>query len=65
MLNVNIEQEPVQPELLKTRPHFIILDGLRGVAALAIVVFHFMEWVFPDYSQNFIGHGFLAVPTTK
>ncbi|CAN5484323.1 acyltransferase [soil metagenome] len=46
---------------LSTKPHFAILDGLRGVAALAIVVFHFMEWVFPDPSRNFIAHGFLAV----
>ncbi|GAB3800525.1 acyltransferase [Spirosoma humi] len=44
-----------------TKPHFAILDGLRGVAALAIVIFHFMEWVYPDASQNFIAHGFLAV----
>src|SRR5690606_32199108 len=22
---------------------------------------HFMEWIYPDSSQNFIGHGFLAV----
>ena len=49
------------PELLKTKQHFEILDGLRGIAALAIVIFHFMEWVFPDSSKNFIGHGFLAV----
>ena len=49
------------PEILKTKQHFIILDGLRGVAALAIVIFHFMECVYSDYSKNFIGHGFLAV----
>ncbi|WP_281233457.1 acyltransferase family protein [Flavobacterium gelatinilyticum] len=44
-----------------TKQHFEILDGLRGIAALAVVVFHFMEWIFTDPSQNFIGHGFLAV----
>ncbi len=49
------------PEILKTKQHFEILDGLRGVAALAVVCFHFMEIVYSDYSQNFIGHGFLAV----
>ncbi|MCX6214025.1 acyltransferase [Spirosoma sp.] len=43
------------------KPHFVILDGLRGVAALAIVIFHFMEWVYSDPSGNFIAHGFLAV----
>ena len=48
-------------EILKTKQHFQILDGLRGIAALAIVVFHFMEWAYSDFSKNFIGHGFLAV----
>jgi peptidoglycan/LPS O-acetylase OafA/YrhL len=48
-------------EILKTKQHFEILDGLRGVAALAVVTFHFMEVAYTDYSQDFIGHGFLAV----
>jgi peptidoglycan/LPS O-acetylase OafA/YrhL len=47
--------------ILQTKQHFEILDGLRGVAALSVVTFHFMEWVYSDYSRNFIGHGFLAV----
>ncbi len=47
--------------ILKTKQHFEILDGLRGVAAIAVVIFHFMEWVYTDASKNFIGHGFLAV----
>lgn len=42
------------------RPHFQILDGLRGIAALGVVIFHFMEWVY-EPKANFIGHGFLAV----
>ncbi|MBE9463614.1 acyltransferase family protein [Dyadobacter subterraneus] len=46
---------------LQTKQHFDILDGLRGVAALAVVTFHFMEWVYTDPGKNFIGHGFLAV----
>ncbi|SFT17140.1 Peptidoglycan/LPS O-acetylase OafA/YrhL, contains acyltransferase and SGNH-hydrolase domains [Zhouia amylolytica] len=47
--------------LLKSKQHFYVLDGLRGVAAIAVVIFHFMEWVYPDFTENFIGHGFLAV----
>lgn len=46
---------------LKSKRHFEILDGLRGVAALSVVTFHFMEDTISDYSKNFIGHGFLAV----
>lgn len=53
--------EKLNPDLLKTKPHFVILDGLRGVAAVAIVIFHFMEWAYSDFSKNFIAHGFLAV----
>lgn len=47
--------------ILQTKQHFEILDGLRGIASLAVVVFHFMEWVYTDPGKNFIGHGFLAV----
>jgi len=53
--------QPQNTNILKTKQHFEILDGLRGVAALAIVFFHFMEIAYPDYSKNFIAHGFLAV----
>jgi peptidoglycan/LPS O-acetylase OafA/YrhL len=51
----------VNPGILKTKQHFEILDGLRGIAAIAVVIFHFMEMAYSDYSQNFIAHGFLAV----
>jgi peptidoglycan/LPS O-acetylase OafA/YrhL len=49
------------PTLLKTKQHFEILDGLRGIAAIAVVIFHFMEFIYPDYRDNFIAHGYLAV----
>ncbi|MGQ8335411.1 acyltransferase family protein [Sunxiuqinia sp. A32] len=52
---------PTNASLLKTRQHFEILDGLRGIAAIAVVIFHFMEFIFPDYRDNFIAHGYLAV----
>ena len=56
-MNVN----KLSPDLLQTKQHFEILDGLRGIAALTVVVFHFMEMAITDYSKNFVGHGFLAV----
>ena len=43
------------------KPHFEILDGLRGVAAIAVVIFHFMEIAISDYENNFIAHAYLAV----
>ena len=46
---------------LQSRQHFQILDGLRGVAAVAVVIFHFMEIAVPDYHQSFIAHAYLAV----
>ena len=43
------------------KPYYDVLDGLRGTAAIVILVYHFMEMVYSDYSENFLGHGFLAV----
>jgi peptidoglycan/LPS O-acetylase OafA/YrhL len=52
----------VQPaEVRQTKPHFEVLDGLRGIAAVGVVTFHFMEMVIWNYSKLWIGHGFLAV----
>jgi peptidoglycan/LPS O-acetylase OafA/YrhL len=47
--------------LITTTDHYEVLDGLRGVAAVAIVLFHFMEIIIPDFKDNFIAHGYLAV----
>ena len=48
-------------EVRLPKPHFAVLDGLRGVAAVGVVTFHFMEMVIWNYSKLWIGHGFLAV----
>lgn len=56
----NMVEEP-NIKYLQSKPHYDLLDGLRGTAAITIVVFHFLEFVYPDYSKNFLGHGFLAV----
>ncbi|WP_153801250.1 acyltransferase family protein [Foetidibacter luteolus] len=44
-----------------SKPHYETLDGLRGMAAISIVVFHFFEFIFPDYKDSPLGHGYLAV----
>ncbi|MDR1155584.1 MAG: acyltransferase [Bacteroidales bacterium] len=47
---------------LEPKPYYDVLDGLRGTAAIVILVFHYLEMIYPeDYSENFMGHGFLAV----
>jgi peptidoglycan/LPS O-acetylase OafA/YrhL len=43
---------------LQTKQHFEILDGLRGIAAMAVVTFYSTEWAYTDPGNNFIGHGF-------
>ncbi len=42
--------------------YYTVLDGLRGLAALVILVFHYLEMIyFDDYVTNPMGHGYLAV----
>ncbi|MCH5599188.1 acyltransferase family protein [Niabella ginsengisoli] len=53
--------QDLSPQLMATKQHFKVLDGMRGIAAICVVVYHFMEFVVPDYHDNFIAHGHLAV----
>lgn len=41
--------------------HYEVLDGLRGTAALCVVVFHIFELITPDWAHNPVPHGYLAV----
>jgi len=49
------------PAYLETKSHYEILDGLRGVAALIVVIFHVFETYSGDRFHQFINHGYLAV----
>jgi len=46
---------------MKSKPHFEILDGLRGVAAVMVVAFHLCEAHATSPENQLINHGYLAV----
>jgi len=43
------------------KAHYEVLDGLRGTAAICVVIFHIFELITPDYDHNPMHHSFLAV----
>ena len=45
-----------------TKNHYVILDGLRGVASLMVVIFHLFEaYAGGDPKRQIINHGYMAV----
>jgi peptidoglycan/LPS O-acetylase OafA/YrhL len=44
-----------------TKRHYPILDGLRGVAAVLVVVFHLFEAHAANRFEQIVNHGYLAV----
>lgn len=44
-----------------TKPHYDLLDGLRGVAAIMVVWFHIFEAYATSHLDQQINHGYLAV----
>lgn len=47
---------------LDSKKHFLILDALRGVAAIMVILFHVFEiYSGGDHIKQYINHGYLAV----
>ena len=46
---------------LASKPRYEILDGIRGVAAVLVVLFHLLETYSNGQSTQIINHGYLAV----
>ncbi len=45
-----------------SKKHFKVLDGLRGVSAIMVVLFHILEvYSGEDHTKQLINHGYLAV----
>lgn len=47
--------------MLASKPHYPILDGLRGVAAIIVVTFHLAEPFSTSNIDKLVNHGYLAV----
>ena len=48
-------------EYFASKPRYEILDGLRGVAAIIVVIFHLFETYIAQIGTQIINHGHLAV----
>jgi peptidoglycan/LPS O-acetylase OafA/YrhL len=52
----------IKPPADRSKNHFVVLDGLRGVASLTVVAFHLCEtYSLGDPFAQAINHGYLAV----
>ena len=44
-----------------SKPHYVLLDGLRGVAALLVIWYHVFEGFATSPIDQRFNHGYLAV----
>lgn len=52
---------PKLKPIIPLKPHYPILDGLRGTAALLVVTYHLFEAYYPVPANHPMHHGYLAV----
>ncbi|MCO5286210.1 MAG: acyltransferase [Chitinophagaceae bacterium] len=57
MLNAQISKSA----FADSKPHYEILDGLRGIAAITVVIFHIFEAFATSHLDQKVNHGYLAV----
>ena len=48
-----------------SKPHYAILDGLRGVASLVVVAFHLFEAHAASHADQIINHGYLSISSSS
>ncbi|RXK85684.1 acyltransferase family protein [Filimonas effusa] len=51
----------MEANMLSTKPHYPVLDALRGVAAITVLAFHIFEMHATSHHDQIINHGYLAV----
>lgn len=54
-------QKGTTTAFLDTKPHYELLDGLRGVAALMVIWYHIFEGFATSPMDQRFNHGYLAV----
>lgn len=56
-----LEKQISSAAFADTKPHYNILNGLRGIAAITVVCFHLFEAFATSHLDQSINHGYLAV----